>query len=43
MLKSEDEAFTLFENLGVNSIQHASSNHRTLATKVPKAQGMYSE
>jgi hypothetical protein len=40
MLKSENEAWTLFENLGENSIQHASSSHRTLGTKVPKAKGM---
>jgi len=31
----------LFENLGENSIQHASSNHQMHATKVSKAEGIY--
>jgi hypothetical protein len=41
MLNSENEAWTLFENLGENSIQHASSSRWTHATKALKDEGMY--
>jgi hypothetical protein len=41
MMKNEMEALTLFENLCNNSIQHASSRHRTLALRAPKAKGLF--
>jgi hypothetical protein len=40
-MKSENEGWTLFKNLGNNSIQYASSSRQMLATKVPKAEDMY--
>jgi hypothetical protein len=34
MMKSENDAWTLFENLGENSLHHASSNCRALLQKL---------
>jgi len=41
MMKSEDEAWTLFENLSNNSIQHASTRRRAPAPKAPKTEGLF--
>jgi hypothetical protein len=41
MMKSEDEAWTLFENLSNNSIQHASTRRRAHAPKAPKTEGLF--
>ncbi|XP_059455007.1 uncharacterized protein LOC132185223 [Corylus avellana] len=41
MLKSEDEAWALFENLSSNSIHHASTRRRAPAPKAPKAEGLF--
>ena len=41
MLKSENEAWTLFENLGENSIQHASARRKPVAPKAPKVKTTY--
>lgn len=41
MMKSEDEAWTLFENLSNNSIQHASTRRRVPAPKAPKIEGLF--
>jgi hypothetical protein len=39
MMKSEDEAWTLFENLSYNSAYHAS--HRRPAPKASKTEGLF--
>jgi hypothetical protein len=41
MMKSEEEAWTLFENLSNNYVQHASTRHRAPAPKAPKAKGLF--
>jgi hypothetical protein len=41
MMKSKDEAWTLFENLSNNSIQHASTRCREPASKAPKTEGLF--
>jgi hypothetical protein len=41
MMKSEDEAWTWFENLSNNSIQHASTRSRAHAPKAPKTEGLF--
>ena len=40
MLKSEDEAWALFENLSSNSVHHASTKCRAPAPKAPKVDGI---
>jgi hypothetical protein len=41
MLKSENEAWTLFENLGENSLQHASSSRRAPAPQTRRTEGLF--
>jgi hypothetical protein len=41
MLKSENDSCTLFENLGKNSIQHASSSHRMPTLRALKTEGLF--
>jgi hypothetical protein len=41
MLKSEDEAWALFENLSSNFVHHAFTRRRALAPKAPKADGLF--
>ena len=41
MMKSEDEAWNLFENLSNNSIHHTSTRRRALAPKVPKTNSFF--
>ena len=41
MMKSEDEAWTLFENLIDNFVQHASTTRKALAFKAPKTEGLF--
>jgi hypothetical protein len=41
MLKNKNEAWTLFENLSENSIQHASSSHRMPTLRAPKTEGLF--
>ena len=41
MLKSDDEAWALFENLSSNSIHHASTRHRAPTPKAPKAVDLF--
>jgi hypothetical protein len=41
MMKSEDETWTLFENLSNNSIQHASTRCRAPVPKAPKTEGFF--
>jgi hypothetical protein len=41
IMKSEDEAWILFENLSNNSIQHASTRRRAPAPKAPKTEGLF--
>jgi len=41
MMKCEDEAWTLFENLSNNSIQHASTRCRAPAPKAPKIECLF--
>jgi hypothetical protein len=40
MMKGEDEARILFENLSNNSIQHASTRRRAPTPKAPKTEGL---
>jgi hypothetical protein len=40
-MKSEGEAWTLFENLSNNSIQHASTRRRAPALKALKTEGLF--
>jgi hypothetical protein len=41
MMKSENDAWTLFENLGETSLHHASSNRRALAPKAQRTEGLF--
>jgi len=41
MMKSEDEAWILFENLTNNSIQHTSTRSRAPVPKAPKTEGLF--
>jgi hypothetical protein len=41
MIKSEDEEWTLFDNLSNNSIQHASTRRRAPGPKAPKTEGIF--
>jgi hypothetical protein len=41
MMKNEDEAWILFENLSNNSIQHASTRRRVPAPKASKTEGLF--
>jgi len=41
MLKSDNEAWTLFENLDENSIQYASSSRRMPTFRAPKTEGLF--
>jgi hypothetical protein len=41
MMKSEDEAWTFFDNLINNSIQHASTRRRAPTLKAPKTEGLF--
>jgi hypothetical protein len=41
MLKSEDEAWSMFENLSNNSIQQVSTRWRALAPKAPKTESLF--
>ena len=41
MLKSEDEAWALFDNLSSNFVHHAFTRHRAPAPKAPKAGGLF--
>jgi hypothetical protein len=41
MMKSEDDAWTLFDNLSNNSIQHASPRRRAPAPKLQKTEGLF--
>jgi hypothetical protein len=41
MMRSEDEAWTLFENLSGNSAHRASASRRQPAPKAPKAKGLF--
>jgi hypothetical protein len=41
MLKSEDEAWALSENLISNSVHHAFTRRSALAPKEPKADGLF--
>ena len=41
VMKSEDEAWTLFENLSNNYVQHVSTRHREPALKAPKTKGLF--
>jgi hypothetical protein len=41
MLKSEDEAWAMFENPSNNSCQQASNRRRTPAPKAPKTESLF--
>jgi hypothetical protein len=41
MLKSEDEAWAMFENLSNNSRQQVSNRRRALAPKAPKTENLF--
>ena len=41
MMKSENEEWTIFENLSENSVQHDSSSHRTPAPRAPKTKCLF--
>jgi len=41
MLKSENEAWILFDNLSENSMHHASTSRRTPAPKAPKTKSLF--
>jgi hypothetical protein len=41
MIKSENEARTLFDNLIKNSVQHASTSRRTPASKAQKTKNLF--
>jgi hypothetical protein len=41
MMKSENDAWILFENLGENSLHHASSNRRAIAPKAQRTEGLF--
>jgi len=41
MMKSEDDTWTLFDNLSNNSIQHASTRRRAPRPKAPKTEGLF--
>jgi hypothetical protein len=41
MLKSENDAWTLFENLSENSLHHASSSRRAPAPKAQRTKGLF--
>ncbi|XP_062150305.1 uncharacterized protein LOC133858859 [Alnus glutinosa] len=41
MMKSENEAWILFDNLSENSVQHASTSRRTLAPKASKTENIF--
>jgi hypothetical protein len=40
-MKSENEEWTIFENLSENSVQHDSSSHRTPAPRAPKTKCLF--